>query len=281
MPGHSDFDFQNPTPGMPPTGFGKRKLPPIPAVIAVVVLGFGAYVWFGLPAPPAPRQQAPIDEPARPAAAAPVAVAKPPELPALDDSDTLVRERISTLSSNPVLATWLMTEDLARNLVVVLENTARGLTPSKHLAALKPVGAFRVIRERNRIILDPLNYGRFSGIVEASASIDPKVAATVYATLKPLLQVAYDELGNQESIDVALERALIGLLGAPIVEGDIPLEIGVKGVGFRFVETRLENLTGAQKQLVRMGPANMRVVQGRLRLFALAIGIQSPRLPAP
>ena len=281
MPGYSDFDFQNPSPGMPPTGFGKRKLPPVPAIIAVVVLGFGAYVWFGLPSTEPPRQQVPVDEPAKPAAAAPVVVAKPPELPALDDSDTFVRERISTLSSNPLLATWLKTNGLARNLAVVLENTARGLTPSKHLIALKPTGVFRVVRERNRIILDPLNYGRFTDIVDATGSIDPKVAATVYAALKPLLQVAYDELGNQEAIDVALERALIGLLGAPIIEGDIPVEIGEKGVGYRFVETRLENLTGAQKQLVRMGPANMRVIQGRLRLLALALGIQSTRLPAP
>ena len=43
---------------------------------------------------------------------------------------------------------------------------------------------------------------------------------------------------------------------------------------------RSEALTGAQKQLLRMGPDNVKAIQQQLRLFALALGIPAQRLPA-
>lgn len=251
-------------------------------IIAAVVLMLGGagYYWYSQrqAAAPAATAEAPA---AAPAPASDNAFFY--DLPPLEDSDEFLRGRFSALSSHPLMAAWLKTTDLARNLIVVLENTSRGLNPSKHLRALKPTGTFRVIRsgERSdgsgeRMTLDPRNYQRFNGIAEAAASIDAAAAGTLYKGLKPLLQTAYDELGNQEPIDRALERAIAGLLAAPVVEGDIPLTIGSEGVGFKYLDPKIEALTGAQKQLVRMGPTNQRLIQGRVRQFATAAAIATP-----
>jgi hypothetical protein len=51
------------------------------------------------------------------------------------------------------------------------------------------------------------------------------------------------------------------------------------GVGYAFADPRDEGLTPAQKQLLRMGPGNARIVQAKLREIALALGIPPQRLP--
>jgi hypothetical protein len=277
MPGISDYMFQ--TPQTSPRSRERRRSR-TPAIIGVVVAAVAAYyIWFSPAEAPAPAKAV-----AEAQASAPPAAVETNryELPPLADSDEFMRERIGTVSSHPLVAAWLKTTDLARNLVVVIENVARGLTPSKHLLALRPQGTFRVItRPGSRTFIHPRNYDRFNGLAEAATSLDPAAVAMLYTAIKPLLQTAYDELGNQESIDRALERALSGLLNAPVVDDEIRVEIRGPGIGYRFVDPDLEALTGAQKQLIRMGPVNQRIIQGRLRQFAQAAALGGPRTSTP
>ena len=273
-----DYEFQAPR-GFEPSGFGRRRGPSRPALIAgALIVAAGIYFFFIRSDNDAPPAQDAAAEPA-PAAAPPAAVEEKYDLPPLADSDEFLRERMGALSSDPLMAAWLKGTDLVRNLVVVLENTSGGLTPSKHLRALRPPGQFRVMRQGVRTMIDPLNYQRFNGISTAAASIDPAAAAMLYTAMKPLLQIAYDELGNQEKIDGALERALIELLGAPVLASDVRVERDNEGIGYRFEDPALETLSGAQKQMMRMGAANQRLIQSRLRQFGIAAGLPAERLP--
>jgi hypothetical protein len=78
--------------------------------------------------------------------------------------------------------------------------------------------------------------------------------------------------------DRTLERAIVMLLRAPVLQGDVALN--PQGGVFSFEDPRVEQLTAAQKQLVRMGPRNARIIKDRLRAIALALGIPAERLPA-
>jgi hypothetical protein len=80
------------------------------------------------------------------------------------------------------------------------------------------------------------------------------------------------------SLDQALERAIVALLEVPIA--DEPVRLSPKGIGYAFADERLERLTGAQKQLLRMGPRNVRIIKEKLREIALALGIPSGELPS-
>ena len=53
------------------------------------------------------------------------------------------------------------------------------------------------------------------------------------------------------------------------------------GTGFGYADERLESLTAAQRQLLRMGPRNTRVIKSTLREIALALGIPPSHLPVP
>jgi hypothetical protein len=278
MPDIDEIQFQPPHSGGSGSGGGGSRITRAALIVAaIVVVAVAGYLLYA-------GRSSPAGAPAPATAAAPQAEkpladdAEKIDLPALDASDALVRQRVGVLSSNPLVSLWLAGTGLARNFVVVIDNLSHGMTPSGHLRVLKPAGQFRVVMRGDRAVIDPRNYDRYSPIVGAATSIDPRTAARTYGTFKPLLQMAYDELGNQEPIDRAIERAIVPLLHVPVVDGDIRVQLAGEGIGYEYEDPMLESLTGAQKQLLRMGANNVRAIQQQLRLFALALGIPAQRL---
>ncbi len=82
--------------------------------------------------------------------------------------------------------------------------------------------------------------------------------------LDPLLTEAYGELGIQEvDVEARVARAIEILLETPEPEGRI--WVRQPSVAYEFADPTLEALPPAQKQLIRMGPANMRKIKSKLR----------------
>ena len=50
-------------------------------------------------------------------------------------------------------------------------------------------------------------------------SVDPAGAARLYTVLKPRIDEAYAELGSDVPFDRTLERAIVMLLRAPVLDG--------------------------------------------------------------
>jgi len=278
MAGLGDYEFQPPGDTPEGGGYGRGSMLRVAVlglVVAAMVIAAGIYFVLHRRAVPssAPVQQA---APA-PAPATPTEEVEKIDLPPLDDSDALVRQRIGLLSSHPLVAKWLGTNGLVRNFVVVVDNISHGMNPSPHLRVLKPAGEFRVMMRGGATVIDPRSYERFNPIRQAAASFDAHAAGRLYLAFRPLLQTAYDELGNQEPVDRAVERGVVSLLAVPAIDGDVRVQQG-EGIGYEYANDKLESLTGAQKQLLRMGPDNIRIIQAQLRTFAAAIGIASSRL---
>jgi hypothetical protein len=204
---------------------------------------------------------------------------EPIDLPPLVLTDPLVRELLGKLSSSPTLAAWLATDGLIRAFVVSVENVADGDSPARHLRALAPRSPFRTVTEGRSITIDPRSFSRYDGIANAVASLDPAGLARMYSMLKPRLVEAYKELGHPEGeLDIAVERAIVHLLQTPVV--DEPIAVRPRVLSFRYDRDDLEALSPAQKQLLRMGPRNVRVIQDELRAVARDLGVPLSRLPA-
>ncbi len=108
----------------------------------------------------------------------------------------------------------------------------------------------------------------------------PQSVARFYATVKPRLEEAYRDLGAAEpDFDRTLERAIVALLKTPVIDGDIRLRSD--SVSYKFADPALEGLTKAQRQFLRMGPRNMRIVKTKLRQVAGYLGIPDDALPRP
>jgi len=249
-------------------------------LVLVLVAGAAALYRYGNRPNPSPAETKPpatvaeVPAPVR----TPLGVETPSvALPPLDQSDAFVRELVRSLSSHPSVTAWLATTGLIRNFVVVVDNIAAGATPARQLRVLAPRGPFRVVENDRAIVIDSASYRRYDAIAGAVSGIDPAGAARVYSTLKPRIEEASRELGHDASFDVTLESAIVSLLKTPVVENGVPLVS--RGALYRFADTRLDGLTAAQKQLLRMGPEHVRTVQRALRQIATALRIPPERLP--
>jgi hypothetical protein len=197
-------------------------------------------------------------------------------LPPLDQSDELVRQLVGRLSTQPALKAWLATGNLARTFTAAVENVSLGASPSPNLAFLKPREPYRAVQRTGangmEWIPDPASYRRYDLATEVFTSIDPQAAADVYRRLRGLMQEAFADLGYpDQSFESALETAFTTLLETPIPDTAPLLE---RHVGtYRYVDPRLENLSPAQKHLLRMGPDSARRVKDQLRRLADALDL--------
>jgi hypothetical protein len=210
------------------------------------------------------------NEPARSLGGSPEPIAVPP----LAESDAVVRRLVQALSNHPAVTAWLTTNGLIRNFTAAVTNIASGTLPAQQLGALRPAAPFRVLESDGRLYIDPQSYNRYNGIADAVGSIDPGGAANVYATLKPRIEEAFGELGSpNRRFDQVLQEAIVTLLRTPIPNRPPEVKRNQNAFGYGFADMRLEDLSPAQKILIRMGPRNAGIVKARLREIGLALGI--------
>jgi hypothetical protein len=264
----------------PATVRRRRGAPWLWLVVAALALATAGAVYLVLGRTPraspvtADQRRAGPAAPVRPLGGDAAAITVPP----LDQSDPVVRELVRQITAHPRIAAWLATDGLIRTITVAVENVASGKTPASRFGVLRPASGFETIARGEDVHISPRSYARYDDLADAIASIDAAGAARVYATLKPRIEEAYRDLGYPDTpFDRTLERAIVSLLRTPAPVESPRLE--PKGIGYAYADPALEGLTAAQKQLLRMGPRNVRVVQSALREIALALGIPAERLP--
>ncbi len=257
---------------------GRHSGPFVGVVALAIVVGVAAYDFFDADSSgenPLPRAEGPASaSPSRDAATEPAPAAS------LDDSDRMVRTLAATLSSHPGLAAWLIPDDLVRIFVVVVENVANGHTPDRHLPPWRPTRRFQTAGAARALHVAPLSHARYDTHAEIVAAMEPAAAARLYHRLRPLIAVAYAELGRPgEEFDATVLRALRNLLETPVLEREVRLVH--RAPFFEFADPALEDLLPVQKQLLGMGPRNVRAVQASLLEIAEAIGLDVAGLPVP
>jgi hypothetical protein len=197
----------------------------------------------------------------------------------LDESDALIREQAKELSSHPKLARWSMTKDIIRKFTAAVDNIANGLSPTPQIDFFAPEGGFEVIKRDGDYVIDAKSFRRYDSVADTFLSLDTEGCARLYRQAKPLIQKSYKELGYPEKdFDKTLLKAMVELLKVPIVEGDMVVKKGV--VTYIYADSRLENLSEAQKHLLRTGPENVRIIQEKLREIALELGFSQDKLPS-
>ena len=253
--------------------------------LAVVVLILGAlgaaayYFWVGRNARPEPAGvRAHTEQPvAGDTSAKPVAEAGDIlDLPPLPQTDAIVRQLVSGLSTHPAAAAWLAGDQLVRGFAVSVHNIAGGRSPSAQLERLRPAQKFAVRGSAGDLSIDPRSYARYDAYADAVAALDARGAARLYATLKPRIQDAHRELGNPDTdFDQVMARAIDEVLATPALDGRVAL--ASKSVSYEFADARLQSLSSAQRQLLRMGPRNVKMIQAKLREIAPLIGVSVSR----
>ncbi len=201
--------------------------------------------------------------------------AAPIVLPPLSTSDDFVRAIVEKLSAHPVLASFVVTEQLVRKAVVVVANVAEGLSPARLFPHLRPEERFEVASHSGRLVIDAESYHRYDTYVDFLVSLDSAGLVETYRNVRPLIDEAYQELGyGEQPFEDVLTMAFAVVLKTPIVRGDMVVE--TVSVNYTYSEQWIEDLPPVQRQLLRMGPDNVQRIQAKLREIAVEFGLRLP-----
>jgi hypothetical protein len=188
----------------------------------------------------------------------------------LATSDAVIRELVAELSSRPELTAWMVNDDLVRRFVGSVDNVADGKSPRTHVEFLRPDDSFQVQERQGNLVISEASYRRYDTVAQVFASLDTDGMVALFRELEPLVDDAYAEISPAGSqFDDRLKRAIDQLLAVPVVEGDIRLN--QKVVTYTYADAKLESLTPVRRQLLRMGPDNVRLIQSKLREFRSAL----------
>jgi hypothetical protein len=259
--------------GEPPDG---SRGPIIWILAAVAAVALVAALWFVFrprpqPPPETTTSPQPVGETTQEVEAKPLE-----NLPSLDGSDLLVRSLVKGLSSRPEFVTWLANDNVVRNIVGIVENIASGVSPKSFLGDFSPKDPFGGTGRGTTFTTDPRSFERYNTAADAFASLDSPGVARAYQQLSPLCESAYRELGVPGTFREALERAVGRMLATPDVPANAPLLWNY--ATYQYKDEQIESLSAAQKQLLRMGPRNVKIVKDKLQELAIAMRLV-PKAP--
>jgi len=247
----------------------------IVGVVVVILLAGGLYWFFGRSKGEAPAEQPPVavEQPeAEPTPSAEEELSERLKGTTLKDSDGVVREIVSGLSSRPELVTWLANEDLIRRFVASVHMIAEGKSPRSQVGFLKPKGRFEVDEHGETWVIDPRSYRRYDVVAEAFSALDTEGMVRAFEELEPLIDEANREIAPPgTSFRAVLKRAIDRLLSVPVERGDV--EVKPKIFTYTYVDENLEKRSEVERQLLRMGPDNVERIQTKLREFEAALGL--------
>lgn len=248
-------------------------------LIPIFVLGGAAVLYFwaepekpqpqtvqapAVPAEPAIRH--PIEE-ASPAAEPAEAPANP--LPALDESDGVLRDALAGLFG-PALEKFFNLQDIVSRSVATVDSLTRDhLSP--RVMPLKPVAGLPVTEgEGDTLVLSSNNAARYDTYVRVAEAAPTRLLVATYVQFYPLFQQRYEQLGypdkyfNDRVVDV-----IDHLLATP--ETRAPVLLTQPRILYEFADPKLEGLSAGQKILVRMGNGNAAKVKSKLREIRTAL----------
>ncbi|MFC3122557.1 DUF3014 domain-containing protein [Agaribacter flavus] len=182
----------------------------------------------------------------------------------IDVSDTEVKSRLAQTTRLPAFARLLVSEALIQKFVINVSNLARAEASPKDALVVPPKQAFRVYSQANRKWIDPASFQRYSPYIDVLESMDINKLLALFETYRPVIEERYAEISRPgASFDDALIDAIDTLLDTPQVP--VPIEVYTDSVMYKFKDEQLESLSAPQKQLMRMGPDNMRRLKAVLR----------------
>lgn len=184
-------------------------------------------------------------------------------LPELTESDDFIRQGLIELGSG--LASWLPSEQLLRRCLLIVNDFSQGVIIAKHMVFLKPKQGFIIEQDQSGQFIAETSYQRFDAFAAAIDAINIEAAIDFYQTVRPLMLEIYAEFGYPEGhrLEDLFLQAGAQILAAPIVNGRIA--VVRPSVNYRYADPKLEALSSVQKQMIRLGPQNGRIIQNKVR----------------
>ncbi|UTA46326.1 DUF3014 domain-containing protein [Simiduia sp. 21SJ11W-1] len=227
-----------------------------------------------VPVQPAPIERMP--EPAAQAQEAPDPAAqkqieqKPkllPVAPSINESHEYIVAVVNSLS--PSLTQWLVSEELLRKWVILIDQIADGSLSQKHLPVSYEMAPFAIEGNAKSAAIARENYARATPLVKAFTQIKPEVLVAYYRHWQPLLDKAYAELGKSGTFEERVMQAIRQMQSVPQAPQDA--EIHASPVMYKYVDPAFEKAPALHKWMWRLGPENQSNIKSYLTQVKLAL----------
>ncbi len=185
-------------------------------------------------------------------------------LPELDHSDAEFTRDLLTVS--PQMKSFLFKEEQVKKTMFSINDMAQGLRPPvKRLREISFPQPFSVTEEGGRVYMSAQSYHRYDRLAQAINSIDRRGVVALYKKYLPLFQVVFAEFSYPDNYQVldSIKAATGKIIQAPVITGKI--ELIRPSVYYKFADLKIEKLSALDKQMLRMGPDNTRLIQNKLR----------------
>jgi hypothetical protein len=190
----------------------------------------------------------------------------------------VVRSVMAGISAHPQWMSWVVTDDLLSRFVLAVEAVADGYSPTDELGFIATRSPFIVREDDGRLVIAAGTFRRYNLAVDVFASVDAAGAVAVVRELEPeIAEIRRDLVWHRGDFEDRLRAAIDHLLEVEIPEGAI--EVERRTTTYAFADDGIEHLSGAQRQLLRMGRKNATTVQAKLREIRSAFGW--PVAPSP
>lgn len=252
-------------------------------ILASGLVVLGAIIFFAMRKPAAPPAPPPAAAPSVPIASAepqiryPLAQ-KPPEkpLPALDVSDSTMKNALGELSSDKTLIEFFQVKDFVRRVVATVDNLPRQKLALRLLPVKLAGGQFSTTGEAGTFSIDTGNAARYAPFLKLVESIDTGKLVALYVHFYPLFQQAYQDLGYPKGyFNDRLVEVIDHLLAAPEIQS--PVKLVRPKVFFLYADPELEARSAGQKILMRVGNDNAARIKAKLREIRNEVIRQAPK----
>ncbi len=186
------------------------------------------------------------------------------------DADGWVREAMAEVATHPMTSRLLEVDRLAERAVEAVEAVAGGYPVRRPGATLALSGPFLVRPSAAGLVIAESSFDRFDLVVNVLEAVDVPRAAERYRDVLPRLEAVHRERSwYRSSFHERVVEAIDHLLAVEVPRGEIAVRR--EALWWELADEDLADMTGAQRQLVRLGSDNARRVQGVLRRFREAI----------
>lgn len=214
-----------------------------------------------VPAPDIPRRVEP--EEAVPEPAVEPEIVKP-ALPTPEQSDEMLRRQLDVAGADVRLNGLIGSEHPLETSAALIDGMSRGILLRKILPADPPEEPFVVVTEGDVVYMSEASYARYDSYADSIASLDVDSLVEGFHQLRPIYERTYAQLGlDPDDFDNAIVRTLDVILATPEINEPIALES--KSVMYTYADPGLEQLSSVQKQLLRMGPDNIRRIKKQVQ----------------
>lgn len=188
----------------------------------------------------------------------------------LDLSDKAIKQGLITALRAPLLSTLIVNDSILANMVASVNNTAQGTLPENVSLLTPPATEFSVFKQADNQFITPESFTRYNVYAQTFAEIETEDMLALLDQYEPQIMAQFEQIALPNAqFTSTLINAINRLLDTPTV--NLPIPVISDSAMYKFANPQLEALLPAQKQLLRMGPDNMRLVKAKLRELRTAL----------